>query len=150
MVKNSFSQQYREVHLSSLSSQETVLMLYDGAIQFLREAIREIGEGNVVAKVRLLEKVAKILEYLQSCLDREKGGEIAENLDSLYEYMLVRLTEANLHNEAPKLEETIRLLGTLREGWSGICAAGKPVEGTTDEPETNKPEKSAKNIRVSI
>ena len=149
-MKNSFSQQYREVRLSSLSPQETVLMLYDGAIQSLREAVKEIGEGNVVAKVRLLEKAAKILDYLQSCLNKEKGGEIAENLDSLYEYMLLRLTEANLHNEVPKLEETIRLLSTVREGWSGICAAARTAEGTTDESEPAKREKSTKNIRVSV
>lgn len=134
-MKASFSKQYKEAHLSSMTSQEAIVMLYDGAIGFMKDAIAELGQNNLAAKVRLVEKVSKIIEYLHSCLDKEKGGEIAENLIRLYEYMLVRLTEANLNNDTAKMEEVIRLLGTVREGWVGACAAANKIDaGEAAEP----------------
>jgi flagellar secretion chaperone FliS len=149
MVRGNVRQQYREVHLASSSPEETVLLLYDGAIRFLKEASREIAEENIAAKIHLLDKVEKIVEYLQSCLDKEQGGEIAENLQRLYDYMLVRLTEANLYNDVAKLEEIGMLLGTVREGWASICGLPKK----TQETKGSQPEKdsaSAKNILVKV
>ena len=119
-------------------------MLYDGAIGFMKQALAELGQNNLAAKVRLVEKVSKIIEYLQSCLDAEKGGEIAENLNRLYEYMMVRLTEANLHNDVAKMEEIIKLLGTVREGWAGICEAVRKTD--VQEPAVAGP----KTITVSV
>jgi flagellar secretion chaperone FliS len=149
MVRGNLRRQYSEIHLASSSPEETVLMLYDGAIRFLKEAVREIGQENIAAKVQLLEKAEKIIEYLQSCLDREQGGEIAENLQRLYYYMLVRLTEANLYNDAAKLEEIVALLGTVREGWATICdAPRKNQDEKTSQPE--KDSATTKNITVSV
>jgi flagellar secretion chaperone FliS len=149
MVRGNLRQQYSEVHLASLSPEETVLMLYDGAIRFLKEAVRAIGEENIPAKVQLVEKVVKIVEYLLSCLDREQGGEIAENLQRLYDYMLLRLTEANLHNDVAKLQEIGTLLGTVREGWATICDTPKKYQETS----TSQPEKDStttRNIMISV
>ncbi len=149
MVRGNLNRQYREAHIVSSSPGEMVLMLYDGAIRFLKQAIEKIGEKNIGAKVQLLEKVEKIIDYLESCLDRKNGGEIAENLQKLYGYMLVRLTEANLYNDVAKLEEIGSLLGTVREGWAGICGAANKGE----EPKASQPQKSsatAKNIVVSV
>ena len=121
-MPNSSLSQYRQSQISSTAPEKTVLMLYDGAIRFLRNAIKEIDENNdIVAKANLLEKTVKIIEYLQSCLDSEKGGEIAVNLSRLYDYMAIRLTEANLKNDTAKMEEVLNLLKTIREGWNGIC-----------------------------
>jgi flagellar protein FliS len=121
-MPNSSLSQYRQSQVSSNAPEKTVLMLYDGAIRFLKNAIREIDENNnIVAKANFIEKTVKILEYLQSCLDSDKGGEIAANLDRLYDYMSIRLTEANLKNDTAKMEEVLNLLKTVREGWNGIC-----------------------------
>ena len=149
MVKGNLRQQYSEIHLASSTPEETVLMLYDGAIRFLKEAIRELAEENITAKVQLLDKVEKIVEYLQSCLDRENGGEIAENLQRLYDYMLVRLTEANFYNDASKLEEIEKLLGTVREGWGSICDAARKGQ-ETDNSQPEKDSAATKNITVSV
>jgi flagellar secretion chaperone FliS len=149
MVRGNLRQQYREVHLASSSPEETVVMLYDGAIRFLKQASIEVEEENIAAKVCLLEKVQKIVEHLQSCLDMRQGGEIAENLQRLYGYMLVRLTEANLYNDTAKLEEVRSLLATLREGWASICDAN----GNNHEPLISRPEHdlvSTKSIKLSV
>ena len=148
MVGQNLSRQYNEVHMASMSSEETVLMLYDGVIRFLREAGEEIGRKSISSKVRLLEKVEKIIEYLRSCLDRENGGEIAENLNRLYEYMLLRLTEANLYNDTAKLGEIERLIATLREGWVTICDAAK--KGQESPLQNEEGQATPKKIVVSI
>lgn len=150
MVKGSLSQQYREMHLVSSTPEETVLMLYDGVIRFLKEAAKEIADNNIRAKIRLLEKAEKIIDYLQSCLDMAKGGEIAENLHRLYDYMLVTLTEANLYNDAAKIEEIANLLGTVREGWAGIGEATRNEEAATGTPERKKGSVGHKNITVRV
>ncbi len=149
MVRGNLRQQYREVHLASSSPEETVLMLYDGAIRFLKEASREIAKKDIPAKIELLDKVEKIVEYLQSCLDREQGGEIAENLQRLYDYMLVRLTEANLYNDVAKLEEIETLLSTVREGWASVCDAPRKNQ-ETKEAQPEKDSATTKNITVSV
>jgi flagellar protein FliS len=149
MVRGNLRQQYREVHLASSSPEEAVLMLYDGAIRFLKEASGEIAKKNIPAKIELLDKVEKIVEYLQSCLDREQGGEIAENLERLYDYMLVRLTEANLYNDVAKLEEIETLLSTVREGWASICEAPRKTQ-ETKEAQPEKDSATTKNITVSV
>ena len=149
MVRGDLRRQYSEVHLVSSSPEETVLMLYDGAIRFLKEASREISEENIPVKVQLLDRVEKIIEYLQSCLDRKQGGEIAENLQRLYDYMLVRLTEANLYNDVAKLKEIETLLGTVKEGWAGICDASRKNQETR-EAQPEKDSATTKNITVRV
>ncbi len=121
MMINSNMLRYKENQITSASPAQTVLMLYDGAIRFIRSAITEFEENdNIAEKSILIEKAVKIIDYLQSCLDQEKGGVIAENLDKLYDYMLITITQANLNNDMEKIKEVLNLLLTLREGWNEI------------------------------
>lgn len=119
---NSSLSRYRESQITSTSPEKTVLMLFEGAIGFINSAITAVEEhGNIPEKAILVEKTVKILDYLQSCLDEEKGGVIARNLNKLYDYMLIRLTEANLRNDTSKMREILGLLSTIRDGWNDIC-----------------------------
>ncbi len=121
-MPNSSLSQYRQSQISSTAPEKTVLMLYDGAIRFLKGAVSELTENNnIIEKTNLVEKTIKIIDYLQSCLDMEKGGEIADNLSKLYDYMSITLTKANLKNDPEKMKEVIDLMTTIREGWNGIC-----------------------------
>ncbi len=118
---NTSTAQYMESEITTSSPNETVLKLYDGAINFLKTSLIKIEEEDgMPEKAKLVEKTVNILDYLQSCLDKEKGGVIAKNLDALYDYMMVSLTEANIKNDKLKIEEIVGLLQELREGWSGI------------------------------
>jgi flagellar protein FliS len=149
MVRGNPRQQYTEAHLVSSSPGETVLMLYEGAIRFLQEAVTEIAAQNITAKVRLLERAEKIIDYLKSCLDKENGGEIAENLDKLYDYLLTRLTEANFYNDVGKLKEIEKLLATVREGWISVCNTAKKKLEPKD-PQHEEGAAAAKKITVSV
>jgi flagellar protein FliS len=127
---NANMSRYRESQITSSTSEETVLMLYDGAIRFLRSAISELTEkSNISEKALLIEKVVKIIDYLQSCLDTEKGGTIAENLNKLYDYMQIALTRANFSNDTSKMEEVLSLLSTVREGWNDVCSKKRNSDG---------------------
>ncbi len=128
---------YRESQITSATPEETVLMLYDGAIRFLSTAIKEVEENsNIPGKSILLEKTVKIIDYLQSCLDSEKGEIIARNLNSLYDYMVIELTKANLRNDTAKMQEILGLLITIRDGWNGICDKNSG-NGKMQQPEIN-------------
>ena len=121
MINSSISR-YRESQITSTSPEKTILMLYDGAIRFLGSAMKELEENNnIPEKARLIEKTVKIIDHLQSCLDQEKGGVIAGNLNKLYDYMSIKLTEANLRNDIPGMREVLNLLLTIRGGWKDIC-----------------------------
>jgi flagellar protein FliS len=93
-------------------------MLYEGSIKFIHLAIRGIEEKRPALKGEYISKVLAILTELTAALDMERGGEIAANLASLYEYMTRRLTEANIKNSADPLHEVESLIISLKEGFS--------------------------------
>lgn len=112
-----------ETGVGSASPHKLILMLYDGAIMALASAKRYIGEGNVAAKGQDISKAIEIISNgLCASLDIKAGGELAERLFSLYDYMTVRLLHANLHNDLAAIEEVSRLLGELRSAWEEIAA----------------------------
>lgn len=127
------AQQYKDNQIISASASETVLMLYDGIIRFLGSAIINIEKGDIPEKANLIIKVVNIIDYLQSCLDKERGGEIAENLNRLYEYMLVELTQANLKNDANKINDVMKLIKPIRDAWAEICKESSNENGKANQ-----------------
>lgn len=119
---------YRNVIVNTTVSKEKILlMLYEGVLSAVRIAKRGIEEKNPKLKGENISKVLAILTELDCALDREKGGELAENLSVLYCYLMDRLTVANVKNDPEVLEEVERLLGELYEGFNG---AAKKSDGT--------------------
>ncbi len=76
--------------------------------------------ADVVAKGRALGKAIRLIDQLNNSLDMERGGQIAENLRSLYVYMLARLTLANVGNDAQIVAEVAALVLKVKTGWDGI------------------------------
>lgn len=111
---------YQEAAVTTQSKGKLVVMLYDGAIKFLKLAIKEIGAGNPEEKSKYLSKAIDILFELNAVLDMEAGGEVAMNLRSLYLFMGRHLTEANTKQDTQKIEEVIKLLEELNKGWKAI------------------------------
>ncbi|MCB1737229.1 MAG: flagellar export chaperone FliS [Gammaproteobacteria bacterium] len=96
---------------------ELVYMLFEGAISRLAAAKGHIERKEIARKGEMISKATAIIIELQRSLDMEKGGEFAERLDALYDYMLRQLTQANLHNDLDKVEEVIKLLSPIRDAW---------------------------------
>ena len=116
--------QYRQIDnqggVTDASPHRLILMLLDGAMGRLSTAKGCLQRGEVAEKGALISGSISIIDGLRASLDHESGGDIASNLDGLYEYMSGRLLVANLHNEEAPLDEVIVLLREIREAWVAI------------------------------
>jgi flagellar protein FliS len=138
---NAYAKVGVETGVVAASPHKLIVMLYDGAILSLNMALQHIRAGQVAAKGQAISKAITIVESgLRASLNKEVGGEIAINLDSLYAYMVKRLIEANLGNKEELIEEVQRLLQDLRETWNRIDpAAGSAAAGQLPHAPANDP-----------
>jgi flagellar secretion chaperone FliS len=111
---------YLQTQVQSRTPIELVVMLYDGAIRFTTEARAAVVAKDIARRGNAVSRAMAILSELQSTLDLEKGGDIAVNLDKLYTFIRDRLVDASIKQDVRPLDEALRVLTTLREGWSGI------------------------------
>jgi len=118
---------YLENRILSADAIELVNLLYQACTAAVREARQHLGSGEIVARSRSISKASGILIELTTALDHERGGEISQRLAQLYDYMLRRLTEANLQQSDAPLAEVLGLLSTLSEAWAGLKRAEAPV-----------------------
>lgn len=114
---NPYMKQYRTNQVQTATPEQILIMLYDGAIRFCREADNAIVENNYSVRGEKIGRVLAILNELTVTLDRKIGGEMAENLDALYAYMMRRLTHANIKSDRAALKEVTDMLADLRETW---------------------------------
>jgi flagellar protein FliS len=121
-----YARQYEQTQVVTSSGVQLIVLLYDGAIQSLEIARREIQAKNVREKARHLGRAIAIIGELNSVLDYEQGGEIARSLRRLYDYMLAELVEANVRNNEKRLDVPLRCLSTLREAWREVAAQQQP------------------------
>ena len=117
---------YREVGASTAldgaSPHKLVSLLYSALASQLAGARGALARSDVPAKARAIAHAVRIVEEgLRIPLDRQAGGAIATNLNDLYEYIVHRLTLANLRNDDDALRECAQLVETLREGWDGMA-----------------------------
>lgn len=119
------AQQYAKLNKSTAVEEATphqlIQMLYQGALDNLQQSIGHMERKDYEAKGNTVGRAISIIGGLQGFLDHEKGGEIARNLDSLYDYMVVRLYEATRENSPEKVREVIGLLRQVKAGWDGIA-----------------------------
>jgi len=111
---------YQENAVATQTRGRLIVLLYEGAIKFLRLARKELDAGNYAAKGEYINKALAILNELDSCLDMEAGGKVAQNLRSLYQFMIRHLSEANIRRDGQKIQEVIKCLEELNEGWKTI------------------------------
>lgn len=116
-------QKYQRVNISTADPLRIVIMLYEGSIKFLNQALRT-ADTDFTAAGQSIGRALDIVNYLRNSLDHEKGGEIADNLLRLYDYVRDVLNDANIHHDSEKIQEAITLLQTLLDGWRGILVSG--------------------------
>jgi len=111
---------YKEHVTATQSKGGLVVMLYEGAIRFLKQAIAAIEAGDTVEKGRCMAKARAIVDELDTSLDLEVGGELAVDLRRLYGFMRRHLAAANAARDAAKIRDVISLLEELNEGWKAV------------------------------
>ena len=119
-----------ETGVAAANPHKLILMLFDGALLSLSSAANHMQKKHTAEKGLAISKAIDIIANgLNASLDIKAGGELAERLYALYEYMGNRLLHANLHNDLAAIEEVSHLLGELRSAWEEIAQNPAAVSG---------------------
>ncbi|EAR60068.1 flagellar export chaperone FliS [Neptuniibacter caesariensis] len=114
--------QYQSVDLratvETASPHKLISMLLDGALGALAKAKGSIERESIEERTQHLNKASEIVVGLRGSLDLEQGGEVATNLDALYDYMLRAIMQANRDSDAEKVQEVMNLMLEIKQGWS--------------------------------
>ncbi|HEX6621614.1 MAG TPA: flagellar export chaperone FliS [Solirubrobacteraceae bacterium] len=110
---------YRENSIMTASPEQLVVMLYDGAGRFLRQAEGSMIDGSWLQASEKLSRAEAIIDELLATLDMD-AGEVADRLQSIYVFCKMRLIEARIERDAVRVDQVARLLGELREAWSQV------------------------------
>lgn len=127
---NAYTKVGVETGVVAASPHKLVIMLFEGTMVSIASAIQHMQAGNIAEKGKAISKAITIIDNgLRASLNKNVGGEVALNLDSLYEYMTNRLLIANVKNQPNILEEVYQLLKGLKDAWEAIApAAEKPAQ----------------------
>jgi flagellar protein FliS len=115
-------QSYRKTNITTSDPVRLVIMCYEGAIDSLKLAKEKIKEKDYEKKAKAIIKAQDIIEELICSLDFEKGGEIANNLESLYNYMLRRILQGDLNKDVGPIDEVIGMFSELLSAWQEVSS----------------------------
>ncbi|HEY2767757.1 MAG TPA: flagellar export chaperone FliS [Solirubrobacteraceae bacterium] len=114
-------QAYRENTVLSSTPEQLVVMLYDGARRFLRQATNAMRAREVESAHNALRRAEQIIVHLDGVIDDEQGGDLAQRLHAIYGFALSHLNRARIDQDAGKLVEVSDLLGELRGSWAELA-----------------------------
>ena len=109
---------YKKTSIHTASKEQILLMLYQAAIKNCKKAIEAVENKEIAKKGEYIGKLQDIVIELNNSLDFEIGGSVAEELSSLYDYMLFSSTQANIKIDKEPLEGCLNVLNILYEGWT--------------------------------
>jgi len=115
-------QAYRKVDIETASQGKLIVMLFNGAIQRAEEAKRMIEKGRIDGVHNNLVRAQEIIAELRNALNMQMGGDIAQNLDRLYEYFQHLLIKANIRKNTEPIDECIGFMVSLRNTWQELFA----------------------------
>lgn len=142
---------YQTVQVTTTDRGRLLLMMYEGAIKFLKQSKAGLEANDIAKFCRFLSKAQAIIAELMNTLDFEKGGSIARDLDRLYDFMLFYLTEANLHRDAKRITKVIGLLDTIYSAYKTIIE--RRDEATPKEGEAEKStevQEAVRRVQISL
>lgn len=137
MVPSRYHNQYRRNEISTSSQGRLILMMYEGAIKFSTMALQSIDAGDIAGQGKYINKTHDIINELSLALDLKKGGEVAQRLESLYQYMLSQLTLANIKSDRKPVETVIKILSPLAEAWEQLFHASTNTGEGDQQPPKN-------------
>ena len=114
------SNTYQEIAVQTSSPTKLVVMLYEGAIRFLGQSVTAIKSKDIDTKRQSIDRAMAVIQHLQSTLDRDRGGDVAAELDRLYIYITSKVLEGSTRLQTEPIEEAIKLLNVLLSGWEEI------------------------------
>ena len=147
---NAYMNQYQHNQVMTASKEQILLMLYDGAIKFCRQAIAAGEAGNTAEKLGRIAKAFAIITEFSNSLNHEIGGDIASDLDGLYHFMLRELGDARTDTSGVHLRTVEKLLVDLRLTWGEAVEINKKELGMLGKQhQDNEQEQHAPVRRLS-
>lgn len=129
-MKNAY-QKYKTTAVTSASREKILLMLYEGAIKFTKRAIKACEEKNIAERGLNIGRASDIVIELNNTLDHKVGGDLSQNLERLYIFITDQLTKANITGDPKHLQDALKILETLNEGWMQAIESLKKNESPT-------------------
>ena len=123
---NPYLKQYQRTEVETATPEKVLILLYDGAIQFLNKAIIAIDKKNHPETYNNLVGAERIILEFMNTLDFEQGGDFAVRLNALYQYFYNRLVEANMKKDKTIVQEVLKFLIDLRATWKQAMNMVKP------------------------
>ncbi len=114
---NKYIKQYQTNNITTATPEKLMIMLLDGAIQFLQKAKTAIDEKNLQDRATNLESARKIIRELMRTIDLENGNDVAHQLFRLYNKMAMKLIKANVSKNSQLVQEVIDDLANIRWGF---------------------------------
>lgn len=123
MLANQGYAAYANNKIMTASPAELTLMLYEGAIKFANLAVAGIEENDIQKAHTNIMKVERIIEEFQATLNHKYP--VAKDFDNVYNYLLIRLKEANIKKDKEIMEEVLKHLRTMRDTWKEVMRTGR-------------------------
>ncbi|MFP4687783.1 MAG: flagellar export chaperone FliS [bacterium] len=130
---------YKSTRIETASREQILLMLYEGAIKFMKQAKTALENNNNQQSHEKLLKAQDIITELMASLDMEVGGEIARDLYNLYDFILYNLVQANVEKNPRRIQQALPIMRQLESAWNEIInEQGMTVEKAKAEARKNK------------
>ena len=117
---------YQKTEITTASQGKILLMLYEGAIRFVRHARVAMKEKKIAEKGKFISKTTAILSELMATLNFDEGGQLAIDLENLYVFMIDKLIDSNINNDLEALDVVEDILKTLYSAWKDVVDNPRP------------------------
>ena len=139
MVSSRFHNEYRHNEIATSSQGKLIIMMYEGAVKFVNLAIEGVDNKDLSKKGIYINKTHDIINELSLALDMKGGGEVAQKLEALYQFILHQLTLANFKSDRKPLESILKVLIPLLEEWTELLTKNKNNNSNSTQLGTLKP-----------
>lgn len=134
MAGNYGANQYKQTSIKTANRGQILIMLYEAAVQNVKKASAAIDRNDVPAKGAAIGKAHDIVNELMNTLDFEVGGNIARDLERLYNFITEQLVAANMESSKEKLAAILKILETLLDAWRvAVDQVNKGIGGTATQ-----------------
>ena len=134
--------QYTQTQVTTVDKGRLIVLLYEGAIKFLRQAKDCADTGDISGKSNNINRALDIIAELNQSLNMNDGGDIASNLRRLYLFWSEHLIQAKIKKDTKNIDDVIKMLGSLNEAWNHVV--------TQPEAQDAAPKQENKSLRAQI
>ncbi|MDR1045202.1 MAG: flagellar export chaperone FliS [Candidatus Adiutrix sp.] len=125
--------QYRQTQVTTVDKGRLIVLLYEGAIKFLHEAVRAEETADIPAKAHYINRALDIISELSQSLNMQDGGDIASNLKRIYQFWTGHLLKAKISRDCQALKDVIEMMESLVEAWHTVCRQAEATQITAGQ-----------------